>query len=328
MAPMHRIALNVDLSAAIADGAPPEWVEMIPAGPEVTGRDGRTWIYDDAAAVEVINAFIARGVDLPIDWNHALQLAAPQGGQSPASAWIHALEQRAGALWARVTWTAQGASDVVGKNYRYLSPVFDYDPATGRIARLVSAALTNTPNLRLPALNSETTPQETTTMVRSAALTAAITGALGLNAEASDDAVAAAITTVKATALNSEHPPLDRFVPRADHDAVLTRAANAEQKLADFTSAQHETAVNAEIEAAMKAGKISPATVDYHRASCSDAAGLQRFRDYIAAAPVIVPDAIAPAGAAADRSTALNAEETYVANALGLPVDTFKKEGR
>lgn len=320
---MHRIALNTDLSR-VTGGAPPEWVELIPAGPTVAGRDGRRWIFDDPAARSVVETFQARQVDLAIDWNHALQLAAPNGGQSPAAAWIHELQPRDGALWGRVSWTARGAEDWAGRAYRYLSPVFDYDPASGRIAALVSAALTNTPNLHLQALNS----QEPITMTRSTALAAAITGALGLNAEASDDAVAAAIVQTKAIALNSEQPSLERFVPRADHDAVVTRASNAEQQLASFHKAQHETAVNAEIDAALKAGKITPATADYHRASCSDAGSLQRFRDFVSAAPVVAGDTGAPNTPAGDRRTALNAAEQYVAQALGIPADQFNKETR
>jgi len=320
---MHRIALNTDLTSVSGD-TPPEWVELIPAGPSVVGRDGRRWLFDDAAASSVVDTFRARQIDLAIDWNHSLQLAAPTGGPSPAAAWIHELQPRDGALWGRVTWTPRGAEDWADRAYRYLSPVFDYEPNNGRISALVSAALTNTPNLHLQALNS----QESSTMTRSTALTAAITGALGLNAEASDDAIAAAVTQLQATALNSQQPSLDRFVPRADHDAVVARATNAEQKLSTFQREQHDATVALEIDAALKAGKITPPTVEYHRASCSDASGLQRFRDFVSAAPVVAGDAGAPATPGSGKATALNAAESYVAQALGIPADQFKKDSR
>lgn len=322
----HRLALNTDLAVVLVDGAAPEWVEMIPAGPAVTGRDGRTWLFDAVAGQNVLDSFGARAVDLPIDWNHALQHSAPQGGDSPAAAWIDRLEMRDGALWCHVTWTDRGASDVAGRAYRYLSPVFDYDPASNRIVRLVSAGLTNTPNLRLPALNSE---EEA--MPRSAALVAAITGALGLNAESSDDAVATAITQLKttavATAANAEQPSLERFVPRADYDAVVSRAANAEQALSTHRQAQHDQAVNAEIDTALKSGKITPATADYHRASCADQAGLERFRAFVTAAPVIAPDVTSLDKKPGAQGSALNAEERFVADSLGIPHDQFKKDG-
>ncbi len=37
---MNIIALCTDLSG---DKTPPEWVELLPAGPEIEGRDGRSW---------------------------------------------------------------------------------------------------------------------------------------------------------------------------------------------------------------------------------------------------------------------------------------------
>jgi hypothetical protein len=42
----------------------------------------------------------------------------------------------------RVEWTPRGASDVVSREYRFLSPVFDYDSISMRIVCLVSAGLT------------------------------------------------------------------------------------------------------------------------------------------------------------------------------------------
>ncbi|MGH3805023.1 MAG: phage protease, partial [Pseudonocardiaceae bacterium] len=130
------------------------------------------------------------------------------------------------------------------------------------------------------------------------------------------------------TALNSQQPSLDRFVPRADHDAAVARATNAEQKLSAFQKEQHDASVAVEIDSALKAGKITPATVEYHRASCSDSTGLQRFRDFVSAAPIVAGDTGAPATPGSSGATALNAAETYVAQALGIPADQFKKDSR
>lgn len=84
-----------------------------------------------------------------------------------------------------------------------------------------------------------------------------------------------------------EAPPLDKFVPRADHDAVKCRAEAAEAKLAEQEKAAKEKEIDAEIEAATKAGKITPATVDYHKAQCAQEGGLERFREFVKAAPVV-----------------------------------------
>jgi len=304
--PRHSIALCTDLGAA---GSAPDRVELIPADP--VGRDGRAWTFDQAAAAAVIAAFEARGVQLPIDWEHATQHRAPTGGEAPAAGWIESLDVQGGALWGKVAWTDRGGAQVANREYRYLSPVFDFDPATSRIVRLVSAGLTNLPNLHLTALNHEEPP-----MNRSALLAAAVVTALGLTADAADDAVATAINQLKTKAddattraLNAEkaQPSLERYVPRADYDALVARAENAEKAVKARDAAEHKTAVDGAIEGALKAGKITPATEGYHRASCADAEGLKRFREFVGAAPVIAGESGLDGKKA--EGTALNAEQ-------------------
>lgn len=308
---MPRIlaALNVELTPA--DDAAPEWVELIPRGPTVTGRDGRTWLFDAAAAEQVMSAFTQRDIDLAIDWNHALQLAAPQGGDSPAAAWIKGMELREGALWGKVKWTPRGETQVINREYRFLSPVFDYEEASKRICRLVSAGLVNLPNLRLSALNHEEPP---------VALSAALALALGLTTDATDEAAVAAVNQIKtATAVNHEQPNLERYVPRADYDALQTRAINAEQALQTRDKADHTAAVDAAITGALQAGKITPATADYHRAMCADQAGLERFKAFVSATPTLVPDNLVHENrTSAATKTALNAEELAVCAATGV----------
>jgi phage I-like protein len=276
---MPRIALNTELPAG---DTPPDSVELIPAGPQVVGRDGRRWLFDAPSHASVLNLFTARNAKLPIDWEHATQHRAPKGEEAPAAAWINSLRIVDGALVGDVEWNKRGGAQVVNREYIYLSPVFDYDSATGRIVRLVSAGLTNTPNLHLPALNQE----EDVSMK----LSQAIVAALGISADATDDAAVAAINQLKTAANSEQAPKLDQYVPRADYNTLLTRATNAENALAERSKAEHKTAVDGAIDGALKAGKITPATADYHRASCSDQAGLERFRAFVGAAPVVAAD--------------------------------------
>jgi phage I-like protein len=321
------LALCIELPAT-AVGAP-ERVQLIPAGPRITGRDGRAWTFDAESAAAVLAAFAAGRVALPIDRNHANELKAPKGEESPAAGWIESLSIEDGSLWGAVTWTERGRNEVSAREYRYLSPAFDYDPTTGRVSRLVSAGLTNSPNLHLQALNH----REESPMNRSAALVAAIMTALGLAADAADDAVATAINAIKAAAddasaraLNAEkaQPSLDRYVPRADYDALVARATNAENAIQARDAATHQAAVDTAIGEALTAGKITPATEAYHRASCADAAGLERFRAFCAAAPEIggasglgtrQPDTGKPA--------ALNAAEAEACRLLGISQADF-----
>ena len=139
----------------------PEWIELIPAA-AVAGADGRAWTNDTPDAFVAMSAQLKR---IPagwcIDFDHQLQLAAgvdKVGGTAPAAGWITELQVRSGAIWGRVEWTDIGGEAVSKKRYRGISPVFAFDKNTKRVLGLVSAALTNNPNLNLVALNAARTP--------------------------------------------------------------------------------------------------------------------------------------------------------------------------
>ena len=298
-------------------GGAPEWVELLPAGPEVMGRDGRRWVFDDpervaAASLDESDPNLSSAKkEIPIDWEHATEIKAPQGEPAPAAGWITALEVRGsssqGALWGRVEWTERGREAVASREYRYLSPVFLHEKEPGgRIVRLLSAGLTNSPNLRMTALNQLFPPKgDGDTMDIKE-----IFEALGLSGDATAEQAAAAVNALKQerdTALNrakekvdssAAAPGLDKFVPRADYDAALERATNAETKLAEHEAQALEKEIEAEITKALEAGKITPATADYHRAQCrvgseeknGEKSGLERFREYVEAAPAIAGD--------------------------------------
>ncbi|WP_336331636.1 phage protease [Pseudomonas putida] len=316
------LALNTDLSALLTnESEAPDWIELIPTGPVIEGRDKRTWLFDDLAQQWVLAAFTGRGIDMVIDWEHATEVAAPKGKEAPAAGWIDRLELRDGALWGHVDWTPRAGGQVVAKEYRFVSPVFDYEDESRRIVRMVSVALTNKPNLVLTALNHE--QSETPKM----AIPLVLAACLGLDAAATDEQAVAAVNQLKATATarNNEQPSLDKFVPRQDYDKAVSRATNAEEALATRKADDHKAVVDAEIEAALKAGKITPATVDYHRAACSEQAGLDRFRDFVKAAPAVAD----PSGLGKHKtdgtSTALNAEEKLIAGLMGQTEENFLK---
>lgn len=316
-----QLALNTDLSAAVSDGQAPEWVELIPQGPKVTGRDGRQWLFDEQAGMLVQSSFTGRAIDLPIDWEHATQHRATKGEDAPAAGWIKQLEIRDGGLWGLVAWTPRGANQIVNREYRFLSPVFDYESDSTRIVRLVSAGLTNKPNFLLTALNQETLENSPVK------LSPALLAALGLPETATEEQALAATTQLKTTAqaMNTERPNLEQFVPRADYNALEARATNAEQALAAQKKADHEKAVDALITAATQAGKITPATVEYHRAACQDETGLARFKAFVEAAPVVAAASNLGERKPDNTATALNAEEQKVASLLGMSEAEFIK---
>lgn len=264
------------------DGSPPpDWIQLLPAGPAITGADGRSWALPDPAAL--IARFTARNKPLVVDWEHSSEHRAPQGLDAPAAGWIDQLEARNGAIWGHVDWTPKAAQQIAAKEYRFLSPVFTYAKADSQIIALVSAGLTNQPNLNLTALNQEQSPMDLT----------AITAALGLAAGADMAAIVAAITALKSegeseAAMNRRQPDLDKFVPRPDYDAALNRAANAEQKLAEIATAQLNQQIETALNTALKAGQICPATVEFYRAGCQKDGGLAAFTAFLKTAPPVL----------------------------------------
>lgn len=225
-------------------GDVPEWVQLLPAG-SFSGVDGRG-PYILRNPENVIAASMA-AQKLPIDENHSTQRAPALGQPSPAQAWIVALQSRADGIWGQVEWNDGGRALMTQKKYRGLSPVFAHEK-DGTVTRIISAALTNSPNLgQLASLNTEQTHTQSGADMDIATLRAA----LGLPETADEAAVLTAIATQKQTV--------------AAHTATITNLQAATVPLAEFvalqtqvaageTARRHEKAV-AFIDAAIKDGK-------------------------------------------------------------------------
>src|SRR5580692_2950527 len=101
--------------------AAPEWIELLPAG-VFYGRDGRgPFRLDDPVTVIASTTAMQMAAGLPIDYDHATDFGAPEGRPAPAAGWICDLEDRDGALWGKIEWTAHGADAVAMREYRYVS---------------------------------------------------------------------------------------------------------------------------------------------------------------------------------------------------------------
>lgn len=320
---MTRSLLATALCFALS-GTPAEWVELIPAGHDVRGEDGRAWVNDDPDAI--VAAFQRRGKPLVIDWEHATEHRAPQGLDAPAAAWIDRLENRAGAIWGHVEWTDKALAQIAAREYRFLSPVFLYHKESRRIIAITSAGLTNTPNLTLTALNQLHQTQKEPAV----SLLNALQVALDLPGAPDEDRIIAAVSALKADLASArnraEAPALEKFVPRADYDAALARASNAEQKLSAIESERREAAIGALIDQALAAQQISPATKDYYSAMCKTEGGLEAFKAFLGKAPALLGaapglDSKPPAAGGA----ALSDAERAVCRTLGLTPEQYRK---
>jgi phage I-like protein len=293
--------LFVAFNQILQEGVAPDWVQLLPSGPKITGRDGRTWLLNDPQTV--IESFQQRDIPMCLDFEHSSEHRAPQGLDAPAAGWIDQLEARNGAIWAHVDWTAKAAAQIAAREYRFLSPVFTYRKADSAIVALTSAGLTNQPNLNLTALNrAEGAMSIPVSILNILGLTETATEADVLaaikvlqNDEVAEDAAGEPADT-NATAAQRAVQPLTKFVPRADYDATLLRAANAEKQLAAINQARKAQDVDALIESALQARKISPATQSYYRAMCQTEGGIAAFKEFLNHAPALIGDAPGLAG--------------------------------
>ncbi len=287
----------------------PCWVQLLPRGPKLSGIDGRSWTLDDPS--KLVAAFNARSLQLPIDVEHAQFVKAPKGEAAPAAGWIEALEIRDGEVFGRVAWTAKGAEAVNSREYRYLSPAFSHD-ADGNVVELLGAGLVNRPNFQMAALNQE------------APMFKELLKKLGLS-ESATEAEAVAKVGEMQTALNASQVSLANYVPRGDYDVAVNRAAELESQIRAQAKSAHDADAAAAIEAALKAGKISPATKDFYVATCASAEGLVQFKKFAEAAPSVFKSSdldqrVLPG---ADE-VALNAEQKGALVAMGLTAEKFQ----
>lgn len=287
----------------------PEWLPMIPAG-TFTGRDGRTWINDNPAAVIAASFSHPK---LPVDIEHATELLGPKGEEAPAYAWIDAMRVNAdGSIEAHVEWTPDGEARVRGKKYLYYSPAFRY-LATGQVTLLSSVGLTNKPNLYLPALNSENTMTVPLQIVT----------ALGLAAAASVDEAVAAIQTIKnseQTALNrAQNPDLSKFIPLETHQLALNRAQTAEDRLKTLD----EKTATALVDDAVTAGKVAPANRDMYLALCRTEDGRQKFEAFVKTAQPLVNLDPTKGKENNNQQTSLTETELAMCRSMGISQEEF-----
>ena len=260
---------------AAGDGAAaaPEWIELLPAG-VFYGRDGRgPFRLDDPAAVIESTIAMQMNAGIPIDYDHATDFGAPEGRPAPAAGWIRELEVRGGAVWGRVEWTARAADSIVAREYRYVSPVFQFDPKDGSVTRLLRAGLTNNPNLHLTAIAASRTAAAETRDERMEFPTQELRELLNLDADATAAEVVARVRELRAakdaTGAHAHDPA--RYVAIGEFERALTElnALKAERA--------RERAAHT-VEEAIRAGKIVPAQREWAIAYCvADARGFQAF---------------------------------------------------
>lgn len=309
------------------------------------GVDGRG-PYDLKDPAKVIAASLRPTVELFIDRDHET-FYMPPGTKITAAGWMKKLEARDDGIWAFTEWTDSAAAQIAAKEYRYISPVFAHDPATGEVLSIKHASLTNNPNFELTAVASAVVnnPQkETDTMDEFLKQLAAL---LGLAETATSEEVIAAITErlgqLSAASANvADIRKALKLDDKADFKAVVSAAAAvvtgadepdptkyvpmaAFQELSEkFTADQKKKAEKEAVEAvaaASAARKVSPAMKDWAlKLAKSDP---EAFAAFAKNAPVVI-SAAAQAEGDPEKEIELTEEEKAAAKSLGISEDDMK----
>ncbi|PKP71902.1 MAG: hypothetical protein CVT82_00355 [Alphaproteobacteria bacterium HGW-Alphaproteobacteria-4] len=318
---------------AAANAAAPDWVHLLPGsagGIRTADARGPYHVTDPAT---LITASFAEADRLPIDENHATDLAAPLGQPSPARGWIVEMQARADGIWGRVEWTEAGRALVADRAYRAISPVVLHDTAKA-ITRILRASLVNRPNLRgLAALNQESDVKP---------LLERLAELFGLDAASGEDAVFNAAQAAKgagAPALQSQLAEIGQvFGVTGDGAVVLEAARKAAQKpgeapqvvalqaelttvttrLNTLTESVAREKATGFVDGAIQAGRVGvkPLREHYIAMHMEDAA---RVEKEIGALPILGRSGtVAAAPSSPAGEIALQSEQTAAVKMLGL----------
>ena len=249
--------------------------------------DGRSFNLRDAEALAA--RLNDGGQNVLIDYDHRSHYDVDDGGSSEAAGWLTKFEARDGALWGLVEWTEEAARKITEKLYRFISPEFMTAGKDKEVSGLAAVALVNRPAFDMPALASR---KKETIMLEKIAL------ALGLDKDADEEAILAAIekrdedhkTELAAANAKAKTPSTDDFMPRADYDAVLARAEKAEDELKEADKKAFDEKVEVMVTAAIKAGKITPASKEHYVALCTDETSFETTRKALEVAPEVIAD--------------------------------------
>lgn len=277
---------------------------VLPAG-NFAARDGRPaitpdgkptgikhWHMDGRIAAALINQVNQGGIELVIDYEHQTLT----GKEAPAAGWWKQLEWREGdGLYVvEPRWTARARAYIEAEEYKYISPVFDYD-RTGAPTRLRHIAITNDPGLGfqdgLQAALSAKFSAAPTNQETDMDLLTRLLAVLKLNSTTNEEQAMAAVASLQAradqvpsletqvTALKNATPDPAQYVPVATVTAL-------QSELATLKNATVEREVEEEVTAGINAGKLLPAQEGWARDLGKS--NLAALKSFIKDAPVVM----------------------------------------
>jgi phage I-like protein len=141
----YAIAINDADSAG-------SWVKLLGLGTLDTVDDRGPYRVLNPQAIIALTRKVNPDGAIPIDFDHAIDTHAVRGLPAPAAGFAEDFEVRDDGVYGRISWTALGKAALSrGPNgepaYRAISPVFEFDPVTRTVSRILRCGLTNRPNL-------------------------------------------------------------------------------------------------------------------------------------------------------------------------------------
>ena len=324
---------------ADAGGPAPGRIQLFPLG-DFAARDGRpgtlkgvkatAWKLDAGLAAALVARWRQRATPLVVDYEHQTIHATENGRPAPAAGWIESLEVGTDGLYATVKWTDAARAFIKADEYRYISPVFSFDPDTGAVLEVKSAVLTNYPALdgmaAVAARAEEEIPMKKETLE-------ALRHFFGLAADADEAAALAALKaqgdgqTLAAmlTAAKETAPDPARYVPAAMLTAAQEKAAELAARVKELEGDGTLAALAAEIDAALADGRLPKSCEGWAKSTAKT--NPEAIKSYIASSvPLAALKATQTGGrtpAGGEAVAALTEEEAFVCKQLGLSETDF-----
>jgi len=293
-----RICFTLEGGIPGGGEGPPELVQLLPSG-EVSPKGKPSFVVDEQARKEILEAFSSSGTDMVVDYEHQ----SLSGSEAPAAAWVRGLQDMGeDGIWASVEWTARALEYLRNREYRYLSPVVLIRKSDGRAVELLGAALTNLPAIdgMEPVVNSGACPACGTSPETGegyACMYGRVMSLLGLPEDAAPEEASKAIALLKSA---------EGFVPVAEYDALkMTLAENEAQTL---------------IKEALADGRLTPVLSGWARSYA--ASDMEGFREFLGRACPVVP-----LGSDAVGGERIDAGQAAVNALLGIKGKTFQRYG-
>lgn len=309
------------LASREVGAGPPEWVQLLPNG-KFSPPGKKAFLVDAKARSLIMANWATRTNDAVLDYEHQTLT----GQKAPAAGWIKDLSDKGdgetGGIWGKVDWTDTAKAHLAAREYRYLSPVIMISKSDGRAVEFVNAALTNMPAIdgMVPVVNKEGagSPEEeedvmlewlrkslglsdtaTEAEVQAACkakfgLASALTAALALKADATEEDAKAVVEALKAPRVPKKVTAalgLDESANanRCEGAILALKSGSASVSIEEFRALQEKVAgkdAETAVEQALKDGKVTPATREWALGYAKD--NPEGFAEYCKKAPPVV----------------------------------------